>query len=86
MPNMLLQGYFYPITFIFIAYTGYITIYMFAGSDGFYFEFCVNVGTLFRALETDLVALFEPFMGECSTIAFFPTSSTPLLQQSVMNK
>lgn len=84
MPKILLHGYFYPITFIFIAYTGYVTVYMFAGSDGFYFEFCVNVGSLFKALEKDLVVLFEPFMGKRSTIAFFLTFST--LQQPVMNQ
>lgn len=84
MPKLLLTGPFYPFTFIFIAYTGYITIFMFGGCDAFYFEFCVNIGTLFKSLQTDLVALFEPFMGKRSTIAFSLTFST--LPQTVLSK
>ncbi|KAH8400571.1 hypothetical protein KR222_007108, partial [Zaprionus bogoriensis] len=64
MPHFLLQAPFFPVTFVFIAYTGYVTIFMFGGCDAFYFEFCVNTGTLFKSLAADIRALFRPYQGE----------------------
>lgn len=63
MPELLVHAPLFPITYIFIAYTGYITIFMFGGCDAFYFEFCVHIGTLFKTLQADLRALFSPFTG-----------------------
>ncbi|XP_032588229.1 odorant receptor 10a isoform X1 [Drosophila mojavensis] len=61
MPEWLLHAPFYPLTFIFIAYTGYVTIFMFGGCDAFYFEFCVNIATLFDFLQADIHTLFQPY-------------------------
>ncbi|KAH8304752.1 hypothetical protein KR044_008490 [Drosophila immigrans] len=61
MPRFLLSMPFFPATFIFSAYTGYITIFMFGGCDAFYFEFCVHIGTLFKSLQVDTRALFQPY-------------------------
>ncbi|TDG40609.1 hypothetical protein AWZ03_012970 [Drosophila navojoa] len=66
MPNWLLHAPFYPLTFIFIAYTGYVTIFMFGGCDAFYFEFCVNIATLFEFLQADIHTLFRPYRGRIS--------------------
>lgn len=63
MPEVLVHAPLFPITYIFIAYTGYITIFMFGGCDAFYFEFCVHIGTLFKTLQADLRALYSPFIG-----------------------
>ncbi|XP_034476370.1 odorant receptor 10a [Drosophila innubila] len=59
MPSFLLLSPYFPATYIFIAYTGYITVFMFGGCDAFYFEFCVHIGTLFKSLQEDTRALFR---------------------------
>ncbi|XP_060664965.1 odorant receptor 10a [Drosophila nasuta] len=61
MPSFLLSWPYLPVMFIFSAYTGYITIFMFGGCDAFYFEFCVHIGTLFKSLQVDTRALFKPY-------------------------
>ncbi|EDV99835.1 odorant receptor 10a [Drosophila grimshawi] len=63
MPSFLLHAPLFPVTYIFIAYTGYVTIFMFGGCDTFYFEFCVHIATLCNFLEVDIRALFRPYDG-----------------------
>ncbi|XP_017869577.1 PREDICTED: LOW QUALITY PROTEIN: odorant receptor 10a [Drosophila arizonae] len=70
MPEWLLHAPFYPLTFIFIAYTGYVTIFMFGGCDAFYFEFCVNIATLFDFLQADIHTLFQPYKGKAMQHSF----------------
>ncbi|KAH8376000.1 hypothetical protein KR200_011673 [Drosophila serrata] len=61
MPPVLLRSPFFPLTYIFIAYTGYVTIFMFGGCDGFYFEFCAHISALFEVLQAEIQAVFKPY-------------------------
>ncbi|KAH8301343.1 hypothetical protein KR059_000539 [Drosophila kikkawai] len=61
MPPVLLKSPFFPLTYIFIAYTGYVTIFMFGGADGFYFEFCSHISALFEVLQAEIRAIFRPY-------------------------
>ncbi|XP_068141290.1 odorant receptor 10a [Drosophila tropicalis] len=61
MPECLLQAPWFPLTYIFTAYTGYVTIFMFGGSDGFYFEFCSHISSLFKALQAEIRSIFRPY-------------------------
>ncbi|KAH8235445.1 hypothetical protein KR032_000362, partial [Drosophila birchii] len=61
MPPVLLKSPFFPLTYIFIAYTGYVTIFMFGGCDGFYFEFCAHISALFEVLQAEIQAIFKPY-------------------------
>ncbi|XP_030380794.1 odorant receptor 10a [Scaptodrosophila lebanonensis] len=61
MPRLMLQSPFFPLTYMFIAYTGYVTIFMFGGCDAFYFEFCTHTAALFKSLQADLRGLFQPY-------------------------
>ncbi|XP_036676660.2 odorant receptor 10a isoform X1 [Drosophila suzukii] len=61
MPAVLLQSPFFPLTYIFIAYTGYVTIFMFGGCDGFYFEFCAHLSALFEVLQSEIRSIFKPY-------------------------
>ncbi|XP_039498076.1 odorant receptor 10a [Drosophila santomea] len=61
MPNVLLSSPFFPLTYIFIAYTGYVTIFMFGGCDGFYFEFCAHLSALFEVLQAEIESIFTPY-------------------------
>ncbi|KAH8288090.1 hypothetical protein KR054_000403 [Drosophila jambulina] len=61
MPSVLLKSPFFPLTYIFIAYTGYVTIFMFGGCDGFYFEFCAHISALFEVLQAEIRAIFKPY-------------------------
>lgn len=61
MPSWLFNAPYFPLTYVFIAYTGYVTIFMFGGCDAFYFEFCVNIATLLNFLQSDLRTLFRPY-------------------------
>ncbi|KAH8408823.1 hypothetical protein KR009_001065, partial [Drosophila setifemur] len=61
MPKVLLTSYFFPITYVFIAYTGYVTVFMFGGCDGFYFEFCAHLSALFEVLQSEILAIFKPY-------------------------
>ncbi|KAH8387793.1 hypothetical protein KR093_009481 [Drosophila rubida] len=64
VPSVLLRSPYLLPTFVLSAYTGYITIFMFGGCDAYYFEFCVHTGTLFKSLQQDVQALFQPYEGE----------------------
>jgi len=64
MPKVLLNYPFFPLTYIFIAYTGYVTIFMFGGCDGFYFEFCAHLSALFEVLQAEIESMFRPYTGE----------------------
>ncbi|KAH8256531.1 hypothetical protein KR038_000732 [Drosophila bunnanda] len=64
MPPVLLRSPFFPATYIFIAYTGYVTIFMFGGCDGFYFEFCAHISALFEVLQAEIQAIFRPYKGD----------------------
>ncbi|XP_036333231.1 odorant receptor 10a [Rhagoletis pomonella] len=57
MPAFLLHAPYYPLTYIFTAYTGYITIFMYSGCDAFYFEFCSNTAALLKLLQEDLKSI-----------------------------
>ncbi|XP_017084727.1 odorant receptor 10a [Drosophila eugracilis] len=61
MPRVLLSSPFFPLTYIFIAYTGYVTIFMFGGCDGFYFEFCAHLSSLFEVLQAEIRSIFKPY-------------------------
>ncbi|KAL7744953.1 hypothetical protein ACLKA6_007224 [Drosophila palustris] len=61
MPNFLLHSPYFPATYVFIAYTGFVTVFMFGGCDAFYFEFCVHISTLFKFLQADTRALFRQY-------------------------
>ncbi|XP_034671364.1 odorant receptor 10a [Drosophila subobscura] len=61
MPEVLLRSPFFPLTYAFIAYTGYVTIFMFGGCDGFYFEFCAHISSLFQSLQEEMRATFQPY-------------------------
>ncbi|XP_017088375.2 odorant receptor 10a isoform X1 [Drosophila bipectinata] len=61
MPPFLLKSPFFPFTYLFTAYTGYVTIFMFGGCDGFYFEFCSHVSALFEILQSETKAIFKPY-------------------------
>ncbi|XP_016986888.1 odorant receptor 10a [Drosophila rhopaloa] len=61
MPSVLMRSPFFPLTYIFIAYTGYVTIFMFGGCDGFYFEFCVHLSSLFEVLQAEIRSIFRPY-------------------------
>nr|ADK48189.1 odorant receptor 10a [Drosophila melanogaster]ADK48240.1 odorant receptor 10a [Drosophila melanogaster] len=61
MPKVLLNYPFFPLTYIFIAYTGYVTIFMFGGCDGFYFEFCAHLSALFEVLQAEIESMFRPY-------------------------
>ncbi|XP_054740239.1 odorant receptor 10a [Anastrepha obliqua] len=54
MPAFLLRSPYFPFTYLFTAYTGYITIFMYGGCDAFYFEFCSNTAALLKLLQEDL--------------------------------
>ncbi|XP_012160723.1 odorant receptor 10a [Ceratitis capitata] len=57
MPAFLLRAPYFPFTYIFTAYTGYITIFMYGGCDAFYFEFCSNAAALLKLLQEDLKSI-----------------------------
>ncbi|XP_017156108.1 odorant receptor 10a [Drosophila miranda] len=61
MPKVLLAAPFFPLTYAFIAYTGYVTIFMFGGCDGFYFEFCAHISSLFQSLQEEIRSIFRPY-------------------------
>ncbi|KAM7341922.1 odorant receptor 10a [Cochliomyia hominivorax] len=61
LPYSLLHGPLFPLAYIFTAYTGYLTIFMFAGCDAFYFEFCSHIAALLQMLQSDIEALFAKF-------------------------
>ncbi|XP_065367596.1 odorant receptor 10a [Calliphora vicina] len=61
MPSILLRAPFFPLAYIFTAYTGFLTIFMFAGCDAFYFEFCSHIAALLKMLQADIVSLFAMF-------------------------
>ncbi|EDV46051.1 odorant receptor 10a [Drosophila erecta] len=61
MPQVLLSSPFFPLTYIFTAYTGYVTIFMFGGCDGFYFEFCAHLSALFEVLQAEIESIFRPY-------------------------
>ncbi|XP_017045485.1 odorant receptor 10a [Drosophila ficusphila] len=61
MPEVLLRSPFFPLTYVFIAYTGYVTIFMFGGCDGFYFEFCVHLSSLLEVLQSEIRSVFKPY-------------------------
>ncbi|ALC49435.1 Or10a [Drosophila busckii] len=69
MPQFLLGAPFFPLTYVFSGYTAYTTIFMFAGCDGFYFEYCVHMATLFQSMECDLRAYFKPYQRQVATLA-----------------
>ncbi|EDV35057.2 uncharacterized protein Dana_GF22395 [Drosophila ananassae] len=66
MPSFLLKSPFFPFTYLFTAYTGYVTIFMFGGCDGFYFEFCSHISALFEILQSETKALFKPYKDRLS--------------------
>nr|QKN21020.1 odorant receptor [Bactrocera correcta] len=59
MPSFLLHAPYFPLTYIFTAYTGYITIFMYGGCDAFYFEFCSNTAALLELLQKDLESIIK---------------------------
>ncbi|XP_036230360.2 odorant receptor 10a [Bactrocera oleae] len=59
MPSFLLHAPYFPLTYIFTAYTGYITIFMYGGCDAFYFEFCSNTAALLELLQNDLKSIIN---------------------------
>ncbi|XP_050325004.1 odorant receptor 10a [Bactrocera neohumeralis] len=59
MPSFLLHAPYFPLTYIFTAYTGYITIFMYGGCDAFYFEFCSNTAALLELLQNDLKSIIH---------------------------
>ncbi|XP_075166964.1 odorant receptor 10a [Haematobia irritans] len=61
MPYILQHGILYPLGYIFTAYTGYVTIFMFGGCDALYFEYCTHIATLLRMLQIDVKLLFKRY-------------------------
>ncbi|KAH8271148.1 hypothetical protein KR018_007444 [Drosophila ironensis] len=61
LPKFLLEMPFFPFTFIFNAYSGYVTIFLFSGCDGYYFEFCSHIADLFEVQQSEARAMFEPY-------------------------
>ncbi|XP_030567035.1 odorant receptor 10a isoform X2 [Drosophila novamexicana] len=83
MPRWLLHAPYFPLTYMFIAYTGYVTIFMFGGCDAFYFEFCVHTATLFNFLQADTRALFRPYKGLAQMIGLRSTRFEASLVQLI---
>nr|QKN21469.1 odorant receptor [Zeugodacus tau] len=67
MPPFLLRAPYFPLTYIFTAYTGYITIFMYGGCDAFYYEFCSNTAALLELLQNDLKSILS-FGGDKFTL------------------
>ncbi|XP_037811487.1 odorant receptor 10a [Lucilia sericata] len=61
MPRILLHAPLFPLAYIFTAYTGFITIFIFSGCDAFYFEFCSHIASLLQMLQSDIESLFDMF-------------------------
>ncbi|XP_067633448.1 odorant receptor 10a [Eurosta solidaginis] len=59
MPSFVLSAPYFPLTYLFTAYTGYITIFMYGGCDAFYFEFCSNISALLKLLQEDLKSMLN---------------------------
>ncbi|XP_005178484.1 odorant receptor 10a [Musca domestica] len=81
MPKFLLEGPLYPLAYIFTAYTGYVTIFTFGGSDALYFEYCTHIATLLKMLQTDVKLLFRKFEGK---LTLTPTEAAYVEEQLIL--
>ncbi|XP_059226048.1 odorant receptor 10a [Stomoxys calcitrans] len=61
MPPVFVHGLLYPLGYLFTAYTGYVTIFMFGGCDALYFEYCAHIAALLKMLQVDVKLLFAKF-------------------------
>ncbi|XP_037943081.1 odorant receptor 10a-like [Teleopsis dalmanni] len=59
LPAGLLNFPYFPLSYIFTAYTAYVTVFMFSGCDSFYYESCSNFALLLKILQEDIKIVFD---------------------------